>query len=98
MADCTPSVVLVPSRLCTIPFTLFISCRERETQIMHTAIPIRASVLPLESTGPVRALVIRGMIIPVIVTAMVAAMRISMSPGDTQSFIYRRRSGIPSAL
>ena len=72
------------------------SCDERDTQIIQIAIPIRALARPLESTGPVSARVIRGMISPTIVTASVAATMTMTSPRDTQRFMYSSRSGIPS--
>ena len=54
---------------------------------MQMAMPIRALALPLESTDPASALVIRGMMRPTSVTARVAAAIMIMSLRLTQRFI-----------
>ncbi len=87
MDACTPREVFISSLLWTKPLTLPRSCDERDTQIMQMAIPIRAFARPLESTGPVSARVMRGMMSPTSVTAKVADAIMTISLILTQCFM-----------
>ncbi len=64
MEACTPSEVLASRRLDTIALTDEKSCMERDTHTRQIARPTSALPLPLESTGPVSALVRRGISSP----------------------------------
>ncbi len=96
MEACTPSEVFASSRLETMALTEEKSCTESDTQTRQTASPISAVPLPLKSTGPVSALVRRGISRPTPDTRIAARTSMRMSLTETQRFMYSRRSGMPS--
>ena len=93
---CTPSEVLEDRRLDTIALTEEKSCMESDTHTIQMARPISALPLPLKSTGPVRALVRRGISNPTPDTEIAAKTIMRMSLVETQRFMYSSRSGMPS--
>ena len=81
-----------------IVLTPLISCDDRATHIIETAIAIRTSVLPELRTGPVRSFVSLGMRSPIADTAKVDKMINTISLKEMQFFIYVIRSGMPSSF
>ena len=85
-------------RLMHMPRSEFRSCEEREVQNRQMTMAISMEVFPLVRTGPVSALVIRGISRPVSVAARADSTIIAMSFTETQLFMYLSRSGMPIFL
>ena len=77
------------------PVTELIRFDATATQTIVTATLTSADTFPPESTGPVRAWVIRGISIPTSVEASVATTSSITSANERQFFMYRNRSWIP---
>ena len=71
------------------------SCMEMRVHTVNTAAPASRLRLPLSSTTPVRAWVMRGISMPTRVTSRVSPASSSTSPALRQSFMYFSRSGMP---
>ena len=95
-AASTDRDVFVDTLFIRIERIAFIIIVETLTQIIKIAIAIKTLTLPELCTGPVNSLVSFGDMKPIWVTTS-DTIRISMiSEEDIQSFIYLRRSGMPS--
>ena len=98
MAASRATDALVPILLIISCLAALMSCVDRITEIMNTAVPIRRETFLLSSTKPVRARVMFVISRPRIVTASVRKQSSTKSPVFRRSFRENARSRSPSFL